>query len=156
MWVERRKHWLNCCSCFWLRWSKLKANFDLETVTSQTLIAVIVWLWLCVFHLALLLQIIQITPQLVDLLRVDGCFLWTFLQLCFQLGYSHLQYNIQTLYTLFTEPFSVHSGTEAAPLRRTDIKENTNTQHGLETTRQQLHKKKTTKKKNTWREVTHY
>lgn len=27
----------------------MKANFDLETVTSQTLIAVIVWLWLCVF-----------------------------------------------------------------------------------------------------------
>lgn len=42
-----------------------------------------VLLWLCVFHLALLLQIIQIAPQLVDLLRVDGCFLRTFLQLCF-------------------------------------------------------------------------
>lgn len=52
----------------------------------------------CVFvcHLVLLLQIVQIAPELMDLLCVDGCFLWTFLQLCFELGYGQLQCNRST------------------------------------------------------------
>lgn len=50
----------------------------------------------CMCYLTLLLQIIQIALQLVDLLRIDGRFLWALLQLGFELRNSRLQPNRHT------------------------------------------------------------
>lgn len=47
-------------------------------------------------YLTLLLQTVQTALQLVDLFCVDSYLLWTFLQLCSQLGNGHLQQNRNT------------------------------------------------------------